>query len=125
MVALEGFDLEIVACPIVREPDGLAMSSRNVRLSDAERAAAPAIHRVLTQSLAMAADSTVGQVKQWVVSELDSLPHLKTEYYEIVNPLTMQPTDCWLTPDGPAVGCVTVFCGDVRLIDNITYRQTK
>lgn len=123
MAQLEGFDFEIIACPIVREADGLALSSRNVRLTPEQRKIAPAIHRTLAQSLDMARDKSVSEVKQWVKEEIDRQPFMTTEYYEIVNPLTMQPTDSWMTPDGPAVGCVTVYCGDVRLIDNITYSK--
>lgn len=123
MAQLEGFDFEIIACPIVREADGLALSSRNVRLTPEQRQIAPAIHRILARSLDMTRDKSVGEVKQWVKEEIDRQPFMTTEYYEIVNPLTMQPTDSWMTPDGPAVGCVTVYCGDVRLIDNITYSK--
>ena len=123
MAQLEGFDFEIIACPIVREADGLALSSRNVRLTPEQRQIAPAIHRTLARSLDLARDKSVGEVKQWVKEEIDRQPFMTTEYYEIVNPLTMQPTDSWMTPDGPAVGCVTVYCGDVRLIDNITYSK--
>ncbi len=123
MAEIEGFGFDIVACPIVREPDGLALSSRNVRLTPEQRAVAPAIHRVLAESLEKAGSMTVAEVKKWVVEKIDSYPFMTTEYYEIVNPLTMQPADEWMTPDGPAVGCVTVYCGDVRLIDNITYSK--
>lgn len=123
MAQLEGFDFEIIACPIVREADGLALSSRNVRLTPEQRQIAPAIHRTLARSLDMTRDKSVGEVKQWVKEEIDRQPFMTTEYYEIVNPLTMQPTDSWMTSDGPAVGCVTVYCGDVRLIDNITYSK--
>lgn len=123
MAQLEGFDFEIIACPIAREADGLALSSRNVRLTPEQRQIAPAIHRTLARSLDMTRDKSVGEVKQWVKEEIDRQPFMTTEYYEIVNPLTMQPTDSWMTPDGPAVGCVTVYCGDVRLIDNITYSK--
>lgn len=121
MVQLEGFDLEIVACPILRHPDGLAMSSRNVRLTLEQRAIAPAIHRVLTESLALKPSRSVDEVKRFVTETLDALPLLRTEYYEIVNADTMQPITSW--DEAPvAVGCATVYCGDVRLIDNITYR---
>ncbi|MDE6100622.1 MAG: pantoate--beta-alanine ligase [Paramuribaculum sp.] len=123
MVSLEGFDLEIVACPIVREADGLAMSSRNIRLTPEQRAAAPAIHRILAESTSRAESSTVEEIKKSVIESIDAEPFMTTEYYEIVDPLTMQPTDSWATPNGPAVGCVTVYCGEVRLIDNITYTK--
>lgn len=124
MVELEGFDLEIVDCPIKREADGLAMSSRNVRLTSEQRAIAPAIHRTLEGSLSWAKDHTVEQTKRYVIDELNSLPHLQVEYYEIVDALTMQPIGQW-DETSQAVGCVTVFCGDVRLIDNIKYPAKK
>ena len=124
MVEIEGFDLEIVDCPIKREADGLAMSSRNVRLSAEQRAIAPAIHRTLEGSLSWARDHSVEQTKRYVIDELNSLPHLQVEYYEIVDALSMQPITDWAESESP-VGCVTVFCGDVRLIDNIKYPARK
>lgn len=121
MVELEGFGLEIVACPIMRHDDGLAMSSRNVRLSPEQRAIAPAIHRTLVESLELKTSRTVEEVKRFVAETIDALPQMRTEYYEIVNADTMQPITDW-NQAKTAVGCVTVYCGDVRLIDNITYR---
>lgn len=120
MVDLEGFDLEIVDCPIVREPDGLAMSSRNVRLNAAERAAAPEIHLTLVESLDRARHCTPAQLRQLVTDTLNSRPHLEVEYFDIVDPLTMQSIEAWTDCDVP-VGCITVYCGAVRLIDNIKY----
>ncbi|PWB04456.1 pantoate--beta-alanine ligase [Duncaniella muris] len=124
MVEIEGFDLEIVDCPIKREADGLAMSSRNVRLSAEQRAIAPAIHRTLEGSLSWARDHSVEQTKRYVIDELNSLPHLQVEYYEIVDALSMQPITDWAESESP-VGCATVFCGEVRLIDNIKYPARK
>lgn len=124
MVQLEGFDLEIVACPIKREADGLALSSRNVRLTPEGRKQAPAIHRILEQSLSLAATKSPGELKHWVKEQIDAVPGLETEYYEIADALTMQPVQNWDSPNG-TVGCVTVYCGDVRLIDNILYTQPK
>lgn len=124
MVELEGFDLEIVDCPIKREEDGLAMSSRNVRLTPEQRAIAPAIHRTLASSLDWAKDHSVEETKRYVVDEINSFPHMNVEYYEIVDALTMQPVKDWADTES-AVGCVTVFCGDVRLIDNIKYPKRK
>ncbi len=121
MVELEGFDLEIVACPIMRHDDGLAMASRNVRLTPEQRAIAPAIHRTLVESLELKPSRTVEEVKRFVTETIDALPQMRTEYYEIVNADTMQPITDW-DQAKTAVGCVTVYCGDVRLIDNITYR---
>lgn len=124
MVQLEGFDLEIVACPIKREADGLALSSRNVRLTPEGRKRAPAIHRILEQSLSLAATKSPDELKHWVKEQIDAVPGLETEYYEIADALTMQPVQNWDSPNG-TVGCVTVYCGDVRLIDNILYTQPK
>lgn len=121
MVEIEGFDLEIVACPIMRHDDGLAMSSRNVRLTPVQRAIAPAIHRTLVESLSLKPSRSVDEVKRFVTETIDALPQLRTEYYEIVDARTMQPINDWKQAE-TAVGCVTVYCGDVRLIDNITYR---
>ena len=120
MAELEGFDFDIVACPILRHEDGLAMSSRNVRLSPEQRGIAPMIRKVLLDSLELKETMTVSEVKQFVVEKIDSVNGLTTEYYEIVDSKTMQPIAAW-TDAETAVGCVTVYCGEVRLIDNITY----
>ena len=120
MASLEGFDIDIVSCPIKREDDGLALSSRNTRLTPQQRAIAPAIHRILTESLGWAKSMTVDEVKKRVTEEIDAVDGLRTEYYEIVDHLTMQPVSDWSATELP-VGCVTVYCGDVRLIDNIKY----
>ncbi len=120
MASLEGFDIDIVSCPIKREDDGLALSSRNTRLTPQQRAIAPAIHRILTESLDWAKSMTIDEVKKRVTEEIDAVNGLRTEYYEIVDHLTMQPVSDWSATELP-VGCVTVYCGDVRLIDNIKY----
>ena len=125
MVQLEGFDIEIVDCPICRHDDGLAMSSRNVRLTEEQRSIAPKIHKVLTDSLKWAEEHSPQEVKQMVADTLNGVEWLETEYYEIVDSLSMQPIEKWEDVDkksgAVAVGCVTVYCGDVRLIDNIKY----
>lgn len=124
MVELEKFPVEIVDCPICRELDGLALSSRNVRLTPENRAVAPAIHKVLEKSVAWAHEHSLEDTRRLVVEELNSYPQLEVEYYEIVDPLTMQSLADWNTPhNGVAVGCITCYCGDVRLIDNIKYER--
>ena len=120
MVATEGFDIQIIDCPIKREPDGLALSSRNVRLTPAHRAEAPKIHAILAASVADRATKTVAQVTADVIAAIDASPLMETEYYQIVDPVTLQPVTSWADTPHP-VGCVTVWCGDVRLIDNIKY----
>ncbi|MDE5921897.1 MAG: pantoate--beta-alanine ligase, partial [Muribaculum sp.] len=121
MVEIEGFDIGIVACPIKREADGLALSSRNVRLTPEQRAVAPAIHRILAESVDGAAGRSVADVKRAVTDAINAVDGMEVEYYEIVNPADMQPIAEWSDAEGGAVGCVTVYMGDVRLIDNIKY----
>lgn len=123
MVELEGFDLEIVPCPIVREADGLALSSRNVRLSPEARAIAPAIHRILLESRKLKAEGkSPVEVAAATEAAINATEGLEAEYYQIVDARTMQPLQRW-EDAGPlgATGCVTVYCGGVRLIDNISY----
>lgn len=121
MVELEKFPIEIVACPIKRESDGLALSSRNVRLSAHQREVAPNIHRVMEESLAYkASGASLKDVKRRVIDEINAYPEMEVEYYEIVNAADMQPVAEWSDCD-EAVGCITVYLGDVRLIDNIKY----
>ena len=121
MVELEKFPIEIVACPIKRESDGLALSSRNVRLSAHQREVAPNIHRVMEESLAYkGSGASLKDVKHRVIDEINAYPEMEVEYYEIVNAADMQPVAEWSDCD-EAVGCITVYLGDVRLIDNIKY----
>jgi pantoate--beta-alanine ligase len=122
MVEIEGFNIEIIDCPIKREDDGLAMSSRNVRLTAEQRQIAPSINKALVASLDFAKSHSVEETKQSVISEINAQPEMEVEYYEIVNAATMQPISNW--EDAPvAVGCITVYCGEVRLIDNIKYTK--
>jgi len=121
MAELEGFnDLTIVDCPILRESDGLALSSRNVRLTSEQRSLAPVISLTLKASLVKARELGVKETIDWVTETLNRFPYMKVEYYEIVDALTMQPISDW-KETRQAVGCITCYCGDVRLIDNIKY----
>ena len=110
-------DIQIIGCPIVREKSGLAMSSRNERLSEAEKQTAVAISQTLFSSMDWAKSAPVAAVQQRVIDTINAVDGLQVEYYDIVDKDTLQPTDTWHN----AVGCVTVFCGPVRLIDNIQY----
>lgn len=120
MVRQLGFKLEIVPCPIVREADGLAKSSRNVRLTPENRAIAPNIYRLLSESLDFAKSHTVEETIGFVTEGINTYDAMEVEYYQIVDGITMQPIAKW-DDTNYAVGCITVYCGDVRLIDNITY----
>lgn len=109
--------LQIIGCPIVREDSGLAMSSRNERLSEKEKQVAIAISQTLISSLEWAKTASVSEVQQRVVDTINAIDGLEVEYYEIADKTTLQPT----TRFDNAVGCITVYCGAVRLIDNIQY----
>lgn len=124
MVQLEGFKLQIVACPIKREDDGLALSSRNVRLTAEQRQLAPNIYRVLKESCNFAKSHTAAETEKFVVDSLNALPQMEVEYYSIVDALTMQPVSDWADADS-ITGCITVYCGEVRLIDNIAYKKAE
>ena len=122
MVRQMKFPLEIVGCPIVREEDGLALSSRNARLSAEERQNALKISQTLFESRSFAIDHTVAETKQFVENAIENAPGLRLEYFELVDGNTLQQIENWNDTDY-AVGCITVFCGDVRLIDNMKYKS--
>lgn len=112
-------NLQIIGCPIVREASGLALSSRNERLSEAEKRTALGISKTLFASSEWAkeAGATVTEVQQRVIDTINAIEGLEVEYYEIVDQTTLLPTSTF----DHAIGCVTVYCGHVRLIDNIKY----
>lgn len=123
MVRQMDFDgLEIVGCPIVREADGLALSSRNARLSAVERENALNISKTLFASRTFASSHSVAETQRMVEEGIEKSKGLRLEYFEIVDGTTLQKIDNWEDTDY-AVGCITVFCGDVRLIDNIKYKE--
>ena len=122
MVKQIGSPVEIIACPIVREEDGLALSSRNVRLSQEERAEAPNIYRILKESTAWTQELTPAELIQRVTEKINAIPTLRVEYFEIVDTDSLQSIKVWSDSPRPH-GCITVYCGDVRLIDNIAYYQ--
>lgn len=121
MVRQMNYSLEIVGCPIVREVDGLAMSSRNTRLSAEERATALNISRILFESQEYAKNHTLAETKAFVEEGIAAVDGLRLEYYEVVNDRSLQTVHAWDEAEG-IVGCITVFCGEVRLIDNIRYK---
>lgn len=113
--------LEIVGVETVREPNGLALSSRNKRLTGEERDRASSIYRVLKESTGQAHTKTPLEVVDWVTSQINNVHGLRVEYYAIVDAETLQPIARWQDAPG-IVGCVAVYSGDVRLIDNIRYK---
>jgi len=112
--------VEIIACPIVREEDGLARSSRNTLLSEEGRAQAPNIYRILSESRTWSKELSPKEVIERATQLLDAIPTLRVEYFEIVDADTLQPITRWEDSPKPH-GCITVYCGEVRLIDNIAY----
>ena len=120
MVRDLNFDIEIIGCPIVREADGLALSSRNVRLTPEQRQKAPLIARTLKESTNFVPEKSVQEVIDYVVNTINADPIMRVEYYEIVDGNTMESIKNWSDTTYP-VGCITVYCGEVRLIDNIKY----
>lgn len=126
MVAHLKIDVEIVECPIVREPDGLAMSSRNALLTPEERAIASKIYFFLKSSVEYAKSHTLRETHDYVVDNINKVEELKVEYFSIVDGNTLLDINEW--EDSPyVVGCITVYCGSrpVRLIDHIKYKEDK
>jgi pantoate--beta-alanine ligase len=121
MVQLLQIPVEVIACPIVREESGLALSSRNELLSVQERKIAANISRVLFESLNFVPQKSVVDLQTFVIEQINSISGLKVEYFEIVDGDNLQPITHW-TEANNIVGCITVFCGKVRLIDNIRYK---
>jgi pantoate--beta-alanine ligase len=110
--------VEVVRCPIVREADGLALSSRNALLSPAQRAAAPLIAKALFEAVDMVCRASLADIRQHVVARISASEHLRVEYFEVVNARTLQPL-ATLDEDAPKQACIAVFAGEVRLIDNV------
>jgi len=124
MVRHLGLGVTIVECPIVREPDGLALSSRNTLLTPDERAIAPAIYKALKESVEYAHTHTLRETHDKVVADIDAVDGLRVEYFAIVDGNTLQDVEEW--NDSPyVVGCITVYCGHtpIRLIDHIKYKE--
>lgn len=113
-------DIDIVSCPIVREPDGLAKSSRNVRLTEEQRKHAPKISKTLKKAKEEAGNYTVAELKRRVTGELNNDPHIDVEYFEIVDESTLQPVETWEETYYKRA-CIAAWVGKVRLIDNVQY----
>lgn len=123
LVKFIGSPVQIVECPIVRDKDGLAKSSRNTLLADDERAIAPAIYKALKASVTYAKKHTVEQTHDKVVKDINAVDGLEVEYFEIVDGNTLQTISSW-DDTSYVVGCITVYCGKtpIRLIDHIRYK---
>lgn len=120
MVRKLDLKVEIIPCPIIREADGLAMSSRNMLLSPEQRKNAVHISATLFEALNKAKTLSVEQLTQWVIDQVNQNEYLNTEYFEIVNSQTLLPVKSW-NENCTKVGCIAVHCGKIRLIDNIAF----
>jgi pantoate--beta-alanine ligase len=114
-----GYPVEIIPCPIVRESDGLAMSSRNMLLSPEERRAACILSAALFEARSMKEQHTPAEVKQFVEGMIRDAPLVALEYFEIVDAGSLQPVTNWTNEE--TVGCLAASVGKIRLIDNVNF----
>ena len=124
MVRQLGLPVQIVECPIVRDDDGLARSSRNTLLAPDERAIAPTIYKALKNSVTYAKKHTLKETHDKVVDDINKVEGLEVEYFSIVDGNTLQDVAEW-EDSSYVVGCITVYCGKtpIRLIDHIKYKE--
>ena len=118
MVRKLNLPVEIISCPIIREPDGLAMSSRNILLNPEQRRNAVLISATLFEAVNQASKLSVTELCKWVIERINENEFLNTEYFEIVNAETLIAVKSWKEPC-IKVGCIAVHCGTIRLIDNV------
>ena len=118
MVRQLGLTVEIVECPIIRDEDGLALSSRNTLLTPEHRAAAPHIYEVIKQCAEKAHELSPAELTAWVTAEVENNPLLKVIYFQAVDALSMQQVQSWEESER-VQGCIAVQAGDIRLIDNV------
>ena len=119
MVRKHAIPVEIIGCPIYREADGLAMSSRNMRLTQAQRKAAPLIYKTLQELRGKVHQMGIQEITKWVTENINKDPELKLEYFEIVNETSLQKVST-LGKGKSYRAFIAVFAGKIRLIDNIS-----
>jgi pantoate--beta-alanine ligase len=112
------YTINIQACPIMREEDGLAMSSRNMLLNNVQRKAAPVIYKTLCQAKDMVGKMDLKYISKFVENKINQNHFLSLEYFEVVNSITLDPVDI-IKDNNPLTACIAVFAGKIRLIDNI------
>jgi pantoate--beta-alanine ligase len=122
LVNQKNIPVTIVPCPIVRESDGLAMSSRNVRLTPEQRKAAPYIYKTLKSASILYKNTKIEMIKKIVADTLNIIPEMKLEYFEVVDSQTLLPVnDDNRTRITEPIACIAVYLGEVRLIDNLKF----
>lgn len=118
LVSMLQLKVKIIPCAIVREPDGLAMSSRNMRLSPTERAIAPKIYQILQKAVKLRNVLSPAEMKNWTRQQLEMIPEFSIDYVEIADDTHLQTFQHWNEPKG-AILFVALFLGQIRLIDNM------
>jgi len=115
--------VKIVGCPIIREDDGLAMSSRNKRLSSEIRSSASIIYSTLSKYSNLKEYKEPAKIKSKIIREIDATSGFRTEYFEIVDDVELKAINSVeeIDPGRNYYGCIAVFAGDVRLIDNVEF----
>lgn len=121
LVNLLNFKIDIIPCPIVREKDGLAMSSRNLLLEPSIRQSAPLIFKTLNDARSKVNNFSVKELINWVVTNIDKDHNLTVEYFSLVDSITLQPVLNWNDSES-IIGCIAVRAGKVRLIDNVFFK---
>jgi len=118
MKELLNLPVNIIGCETVREDDGLAMSSRNVRLTIGERHVARRIFEVLCKVREKGTRTPVQEIREWAKRKIQEDSRFRVEYFEIADKETLMPVDSW-SQTSRAVALTAVYLGDVRLIDNV------
>lgn len=121
MVKQLALSVEIITCPIMREANGLAMSSRNVRLTAEEWKITPLISKTLFKIKELANKKSIPELKAYAETEIGSEPSMRLDYFEIVNAETLEKISDFSQAKS-VVACIAVALGTVRLIDNITLK---
>lgn len=114
--------VEVVACPIIRESDGLAMSSRNALLSEREREIASLVPQLLTAAASIAPRESIKAAKKMVSEKVNEIPGMKLDYFEVCDPATLEPVT-EKNGLGGAIALIAVYVGKIRLIDNRRLRD--
>ncbi|RCS28346.1 pantoate--beta-alanine ligase [Polaribacter sp. WD7] len=122
MVAKHRLDVKVKGCPIFREEDGLAMSSRNTRLTEAHRNAAPFIYETLKKVRKKFGTNNALELTEWVKNQFKKQPLLDIEYFMIADEKTLKPTK-YQESDKKYRAFIAVFAGNIRLIDNISLHK--
>lgn len=111
--------IRIVACPVLREPDGLAMSSRNTLLTSQEREVAAEVPRMMQSAAALVTQQGVAAAKAYIKQQVALQPLMRLDYYEVANATTLEITDHLGNKNTSYISLIALFVGRIRLIDNL------